>query len=80
MKLFAELPPDDIGASLMRFDNVRTQRYAEIFLIGGHAITGHLVGGVYNTAGLMTPREPGTPAPRQCWTRSTSTFSRRSTT
>ena len=34
----------------MRFENVHGDGYTEIFLIGGHAITGHLV--VYNTVGL----------------------------
>ena len=34
----AELPQDDTDAKLMRFENVRGQRYAEIFLIGGNAI------------------------------------------
>src|SRR5512139_1587248 len=52
MKLSAKLPHDDIGAELMRFDGVRGHRYTEIFLIGGHAITGKLVGAVYNTVGL----------------------------
>ena len=64
MKLSAKLPPDDVGASLMRFDNVRSQRYTEIFLIGGHAITGHLVGGVYNTAGLNNPAGTGDSCPQ----------------
>ena len=40
---------------LMRFEDVRGQRYTEIFLIGGHAITHHLVGGVYNTIGMNDP-------------------------
>ena len=30
MKLSAKLPHDDEGATLMRFDNVRGQRYTEI--------------------------------------------------
>jgi hypothetical protein len=47
-----KLPQDDEGAKLLRFEGVRGQRYTEMFLIGGHAITHHLVGGVYNTIGL----------------------------
>ena len=72
MRLSAKLPHDDEGATLMRFENVRGQRYTEIFLIGGHAITHHLVAGVYNTIGITTPPGPGIPARRTCLTRSTS--------
>ena len=79
MKLSAKLPHDDIGAELMRFENVRGQRYTEIFLIGGHAITGHLTGGVYNTVGLNSPTGTGDSCPRRCWTRSISMSSRSST-
>ena len=64
MKLSAKLPHDDIGAELMRFDNVRGQRYTEIFLIGGHAITGKLVGGIYNTLGLNDPTGTGDTCPQ----------------
>ena len=64
MKLSAKLPHDDIGASLMRFEDVRGQRYTEIFLIGGHAITGKLVGGVYNTIGLNDPAGTGDTSPQ----------------
>ncbi|MGO8961893.1 MAG: hypothetical protein ACLQFR_31660 [Streptosporangiaceae bacterium] len=55
MKLSAKLPQDDQGAQLMRFTDIRGQRYTEIFLIGGHAITHQLVGGVYNTTGMNDP-------------------------
>ena len=64
MKLSAKLPQDDQGAKLMRFENVRGQRYTEIFLIGGHAITHHLVGGVYNTIGLNDPTGTGDTSPQ----------------
>jgi hypothetical protein len=64
MKLSAKLPPDDDGAKLIRFENVRGQRYTEIFLIGGHAITHHLVGGVYNTIGLNDPGGTGDTSPQ----------------
>ena len=39
MKLLAKLPQDDAGAKLMRFEDIRGQRYTEIFLIGGNALT-----------------------------------------
>ena len=48
----------------MRFENVRGQRYSEIFLIGGHAITGKLVAGVYNTVGLNNPTGTGDSCPQ----------------
>ena len=64
MRLSAKLPEDDQGSKLMRFDGVRGQRYTEIFLIGGHAITHHLVGGVYNTVGLNDPDGTGDTSPQ----------------
>ena len=64
MKLSAKLPHDDIGAELMRFDGVRGHRYTEIFLIGGHAVTGKLVGGVYSTLGLNDPAGAGDTSPQ----------------
>ena len=64
MKLSAKLPHDDEGATLMRFENVRGQRYTEIFLIGGHAITHHLVAGVYNTIGMNDPAGTGDTCPQ----------------
>jgi len=63
MKLSAKLPPDDQGAKLMRFENVRGRRYTEIFLIGGHAITYHLVCGIYNTIGMNDPAGTGDTCP-----------------
>jgi hypothetical protein len=64
MKLSAKLPQDDQSAQLMRFDGVRGQRYTEIFLIGGHAITHQLVGGVYNTIGMNDPAGTGDTCPQ----------------
>jgi hypothetical protein len=64
MKLHAKLPDDDAGAELMRFDDVRGQRYTEIFIIGGNAITRHLVGGIYNTVGLNDPDGTGDSCPQ----------------
>ena len=64
MKLSAKLPQDDKGTQLMRFEGVRGQRYTEIFLIGGHAITHQLVGGVYNTIGMNDPAGTGDTCPQ----------------
>jgi hypothetical protein len=47
----ATLPQDDAGAELRRFENLRGNRYTEIFLIGGKSITMNLKAGVYNTVG-----------------------------
>jgi hypothetical protein len=65
MKLSAKVPPDDEGAKLVRFENVRGQRYTEIFLIGGHVLTRHLVGGVYNTLGMNDPDGTGDTCPQE---------------
>ena len=58
------LPPDDARAKPMRFENVRGQRYTEIFLIGGNPITKDLKGGVYNTLGLNSPSGTGDSTPQ----------------
>ena len=62
-KLMAKLPEDDAGAKLMRFEDVRTQRYTEIFLIGGNVFK--LVGGVYNTIGLNSANGNGDTCPQE---------------
>jgi len=48
----------------MRFEDIRGQRYTEIFLIGGHAITHHLVGGIYNTIGMNDRAGTGDTCPQ----------------
>ena len=70
MKLSTKLPSDDTDATLMPFDDIRGQRYTEIFLIAP-AETGELVGAIYNTLGLNDASSPETPLRRRCWTRST---------
>ena len=65
MKLLsAKLPHDDADAKLMRFDNIRRQRYTEIFLIGGHAILNDVNAGIYNTIGLNDPDGTGDTSPQ----------------
>ena len=59
MKLSAKLPHDDEGAQLMRFEDVRGQRYTEMFLIGGNVLPHHLIGGIYNTIGMNDPDSTG---------------------
>jgi hypothetical protein len=58
------LPQDDAGAELRRFENLRANRYTEIFLIGGNAITKNLQGGVYNTVGLNSSTGTGDSSPQ----------------
>ena len=57
-------PPDNTGATLKRYDNVRGQRYTELFLIGGNPITKDVKGGVYNTIGLNSPSGGGDSSPQ----------------
>ena len=64
MRLSAKLPHDDEGAELMRFEDIRGQRYTEIFLIGGHAIIHDINAGIYNTVGLNDPGGTGDTTPQ----------------
>lgn len=68
MTTSAELPHDDVGATLMRFDAIRGHRYAEIVLVGGDA-AGQQAGGIYNTVGLNDPTGTGDSCPQQIWDR-----------
>src|SRR5512137_2192453 len=51
-KLVVTLPPDGADAKPFTFKGVRGQRYTEMFLVGGNAITQDLTANVYNTWGL----------------------------
>ena len=51
-KLVVTLPNDGADAKPNTFTAVRGQRYTEMFLIGGNAITKDLSANVYNTTGL----------------------------
>ena len=51
-KLVVTLPNDGADAKPNTFSGVRGQRYTEMFLIGGNAITKDLSANVYNTTGL----------------------------
>lgn len=51
-RLVVTLPNDGADAKPFTFKGVRGQRYTEIFLIGGNAITKDLSANVYNTTGL----------------------------
>ena len=60
----AKPPEDDAGAKPMRFENLRGNRYGEVFLIGGNAITKNFKAGVYNTVGLNDKSGTGDTAPQ----------------
>jgi hypothetical protein len=60
----ATLPNDDAGAELRHFENLRANRYTEIFLIGGNAITKNFTAGVYNTVGLNSSTGTGDSSPQ----------------
>jgi hypothetical protein len=62
-KLVVTLPNDGADAKLYTFTGVRGQRYTEMFLIGGNAITRDLSANVYNTWGLNGAATTGDSCP-----------------
>ncbi len=76
----AKLPDDGADAKVMRFDNLRDVRYAEVFLIGGDALTHNLEAAFYNTTGLNNSEDPRNTAPKPFGPRSTPRRSRSNTT
>src|SRR5690348_9728831 len=61
----ATLPQDHVGAVLTRFEDIRGDRYAEIFLVGGDPTAEDLVAAIYNTQGRNTATGTGDSAPRE---------------
>jgi hypothetical protein len=64
-KAVADPPNDDENTELMRFENVRGQRYTEILPIWGNGITKEFVAGVYNTLGLNSQTGTGDSSPKE---------------
>ncbi len=62
-KLVVSLPKDGAEAKPNTFRGVRGQRYTEMFLIGGNAITKNLSANVYNTTGLNGGPSTGDSSP-----------------
>ena len=62
-KLVVTLPKDGAEAKPFTFKGVRGQRYTEMFLIGGNAITKDLSANVYNTTGLNGGETTGDSSP-----------------
>jgi hypothetical protein len=63
----ASLPDDGVTAKNRRFDNLRGMRYAEVFLIGGDALTHNLKANVYNTTDLNNSADPRNTCPQALW-------------
>lgn len=59
----ATLPQDDTGATLTRFDHIRGDRYAEIFLVGGDPAA-ELVAAIQHTQGRNSPTGTGDTGPQ----------------
>jgi hypothetical protein len=55
-------PNDGADAKVMRFDNLRYMRYAEVFLIG--VVGDTLEAAFYNTTDLNNSADPGNTCPR----------------
>ncbi len=63
----AKVPNDGANAKVIRFDNLRNVRYAEVFLIGGNALTHNLQAAFYNTTGLNNSEDPCNTCPEAIW-------------
>jgi hypothetical protein len=62
-----KLPDDGAHAKVMRFDNMRDMRYAEVFLIGGDPLTHDLQAEFYNSTGLNNSADPRNTCPQAIW-------------
>ena len=71
-KLVVTLPNDGANAKPVTERATRGQRYTEMFLIGGNAITKTFEGQCLQHLGLNGGTPAGIRAPPRCWTRSTS--------
>ena len=63
----ATVPDDGANAKVMQFDNLRDMRYAEVFLIGGDAITHNLDAAFYNSTDLNNSADPRNTCPQALW-------------
>lgn len=57
------LPRDDVQLQELKFDSLMGNRYTEILLVFGNAVTGDYMAGVYNTVGLNSPDGKGDSSP-----------------
>lgn len=63
----AKVPHDGDNAKTIRFDDLRDVRYAEVFLIGGNAITKNLDAVFYNSTELNNSADPRNTCPQELW-------------
>lgn len=61
----ATLPGDDTPLMEIKFDGLMGNRYTEILLVFGNAVTGDYMAGVYNTVGLNSPDGKGDSSPAE---------------
>lgn len=66
-KVVKEVPQDGVVAKEMRFDSLRDMRYAEVFLIGGNAITKNLSAAFYNSTDLNNEADSRNTCPQELW-------------
>ena len=59
----ATLPKDDAQLTELKFEGLMGNRYTEILLVFGDAVTRHYMAGVYNTVGLNSPDGKGDSSP-----------------
>ena len=59
----ATLPEDNAQLTEMKFDGLMGNRYTEILLVFGNALTGDYMAGVYNTVGLNSSDGKGDSSP-----------------
>lgn len=59
----AAMPKDDAKLTEIKFDNLMGNRYTEILLVFGNAVTGKYMAGVYNTVGLNSEDGKGDSSP-----------------
>jgi hypothetical protein len=62
-----KLPDDGADAKVMKFDNLRDMRYAEVFLIGGDPVTKDLQAEFYNSTDLNNSKNPRDTCPQAVW-------------
>lgn len=62
-KAIKERPNDDAKVTLLKFENIMGDQYAELLPVWGNGIRKELEAGVYNTIGLNTPDGKGNTAP-----------------
>jgi hypothetical protein len=66
-KAVKSVPQDGVNAKVMRFDDLRDMRYAEVFLIGGNGITKDLQAAFYNSTGRNNSADPRNTCPAALW-------------